>query len=532
VTRIDGDDAIPVSGASASLTQVGGGLVTEEASWGRFHYGGRQGPNGHRYIWISFRVRNSTGAPLNNVTFIPAISGATIPGTPINYLRKLDFTSADTAIAKFMVPTGQVILGDGLRMLSPVQDVLQVYEEAEVAGLTKPSGIQSYFPYGFVTRNTSTPNSRALPAATHNSQFDGLVHFAFRVPLQSDISLDVDGFGIRTVAFQDSEVRLTETIEEGQDSAAVRRLRARAVAMGATTVTVLAGSLAPSPSVPNYPGQRQICSVRTAGTPAAPVTYITNPGVHMDFMILKPGETMDSCAPGFRTGTPGRPATNVPMEVQVRAVDIYGNTIGVRDTVRLEMVPGSPPFTVSAPVQLSPAGVATMTMTFADYGAATCRVRGRRVLSTDNPISIFGVTRSWTAGAGTTSWHTGGNWAGGAVPMSLDSVWIPVAAPLQPTLGANVAIQGVDVENGATIAIGPFDLTAGGNVATGLSGGITGTVGRLILTGVGRTVRGVVPRLRVTGTYSLDGNLTTKAPLRVEAGRLRSTSFRIRTISF
>jgi hypothetical protein len=59
-----------------------------------------------------------------------------------------------------------------------------------------------------------------------------------------------------------------------------------------------------------------------------------------------------------RTGTPGRPATKVPMQVQVRATDLYGNTIPVRDSVYLEIDPGSPPFAVTGPTRLSVIGVA------------------------------------------------------------------------------------------------------------------------------------------------------------------------------
>jgi hypothetical protein len=54
----------------------------------------------------------------------------------------------------------------------------------------------------------------------------------------------------------------------------------------------------------------------------------------------------------------------------------------------------------------------------------------------------------------------------------------------------------------------------------------------VVLTGFARNVRGILPRIRVTGTYSLDGNLTTQAPLEVPAGRITNSSFRIQTSSF
>lgn len=529
----DSGEPVTLGTASGALNAVGDTLAIEFFQHGRVAFERRQiqNGNGHRYIWVSYRVRNATGAPLTNLTFIAAAAGWKYGDTPFSGLRKIDGSFADSTIANTIVPTGYSILGDGLRLKSPVPGILQVFDESEVASLPRPTGVRQLFPFGFVTGNVANPVSRVIPAATNAQQWDGVVHFAFRVPLQGTLSDDVDAFSIRTVAFQDTETRLTESIEEGQDTAAVRRLRERATAMGATTVTVLAGSPASSPSIPDYPGQRQICSVRTAGTAADPLSLITRPGPLADFMVLKPGETMDPCAAGFRTGTPGRPATNVPMQVWVRAVDLYGNMIPVRDTVYLEMDPASPPVEVTGPVGLNVNGAASIWMKFADYGNAVATIRGRRLLGTPNPIAIFGVTRTWTAGAGTNDWHAGANWNGGGAPMHLDSVFVPAAAPLYPQLAANVQIEGVTVENGATVSLGGFNLTAAANVATGTSGGINSSVGRLMLTGVGRTVRGNLPRMRVTGSYSLDGNVTTVAPLRVEAGRLRNASYRVRAVS-
>jgi len=95
--------------------------------------------------------------------------------------------------------------------------------------------------------------------------------------------------------------------------------------------------------------------------------------------------------------------------------------------------------------------------------------------------------------------------------------------------GVNLSgnLAGVTVENVATISLGAFDMTASANVATGTSGGITNTSGRLFLSGVARTVEGKVPVLRVTGTYSLSANLTARAPIQVDAGRLTVSALRL-----
>jgi hypothetical protein len=139
-------------------------------------------------------------------------------------------------------------------------------------------------------------------------------------------------------------------------------------------------------------------------------------------------------------------------------------------------------------------------------------------------IGVMTGPRTWTAGAGTTSWSTAGNWSSGLVPTPEDSVLILAAAPAMPALTGAVSVRGVRVESGATLALGAHDLTVTGNVRTGATGGITGAAGRLVVTGSGGTLEGVVPRLVVRGSYSLTGNLTVKAPLSVDLGQLAGTS--------
>jgi hypothetical protein len=520
--------------AVRSLGSVPPGLSLELMSASSFIDGVR-GQGGHRYIHFMYRVRNLTGAPIKNVTYVPVQSGSTITGTPFTAIRRFNNTALPDSVARKVIPTGAAMLGPDSRMIAPYPDVLQAYEEAELATVTLPAGITSAFPYGFVVRNPNAADLRTLPAGSGPSDFDGVLTLAYRVPLQIGGN-DQDAFSISflVVAVQDTDTRMTESIEEAADTAAVRRIRTHATRIGASTVTVLNGSGRMDPAVPNYPGQRQICSLRTAGNSGSPTTLINAPGPLADFKILKPGQSMNSCAAYFLSGTAGRPATNVPFPVTVAAVDRYGNVLSIPDTVRLQMAPGSPPSTVSAPLALV-GGLAAMTMTFSDYGTAHCIGRGRRLIGEPTVVPVAGVTRTWTAGAGTVNWHTGGNWQGGAVPMSLDSVLVPTTpsgGAIFPQLAANVPIMGVTVENGATINLSAFNLTAGANVTTGTSGGISSTSGRLELAGVGRTVHGVLPRMRVTGTYSLTGNVTTRTPLEVPLGRITNSSFRIQATSF
>jgi len=200
------------------------------------------------------------------------------------------------------------------------------------------------------------------------------------------------------------------------------------------------------------------------------------PGAYAGLMILRGGETMDACAAYFRSGTPARPATNVPFPVTVKAVDRYGNVKTAQaDTVHLTHV-GPAAFTGAAAALV--AGSAAQSITYAAYGEDALSAVGRR-LTGSLPITVAGVVRTWTAGAGTTDWHTNNNWSPAAVPMALDSVYIPAAAPLFPVIAANVQIGGVTVENAATLSLNAFDMTASANVTAGTSGGITNSSGRL-----------------------------------------------------
>jgi hypothetical protein len=211
---------------------------------------------------------------------------------------------------------------------------------------------------------------------------------------------------------------------------------------------------------------------------------------------------------------------NLQLDYTTRVLDVVGDPVTgnlpltwtISDTTRAIMAGGT--------VTGLRAGSADVTVT---SGSRTGKAT----------LNVSGITRVWT-GAVSTQWGNPDNWQGPVAPVPADSVLIPAAGPPPnyPALTQNQQITGLTIENGATLSIGSFDLTATGNVSTGTSGGVDGTVGRVFLAGIGRTVKGVLPRIRVTGTYALDGNLTLRAPLRVDAGRLRNQSFRIRVQSF
>jgi hypothetical protein len=515
-------------GVSPSMTNAGSGIVLEQVSSLSFIDGVRN-QGGQRYVSFTYRVRNGTGVALNNLTMVMAerTSPATVANTPFSSIRKFDGTDAGTAaIAPFVVPAGAVVLGtDFVTMHAVYPDVLQVFTEAEVAAVTLPAGVTALFPYGYMVRSALTNTNRTLAATADPNQFDGLLTVAFRIPLQATGAADVFAITFNFLAVTDTETRLTESIEESQDTAAVRRLRDRATSLAATTVTILNGSPVADAAVADYPGQRQICSPRTAGTAASPTNTIVSPGGYAGLMLLTAGESVNSCLPYFRGGTASRPATNVPFAVTVKAMDRYGNVKTAQaDTVHLDDISG-PAYSAGAASALV-SGSTSINVTYTDYGQSLMAAIGRR-LRGNRLIPVAGVTRTWTAGAGTTDWHTNNNWSPAAVPMSLDSVLIPVAAPLDPVIAANVIVEGVTVEDVATISLNAFDLTANANVSAGLTGGITNTTGRLILAGTARTVQGRLPRVRVTGTYSLTGNVNSRAPIEVLAGRLTNGTYRL-----
>lgn len=196
-----------------------------------------------------------------------------------------------------------------------------------------------------------------------------------------------------------------------------------------------------------------------------------------------------------------------------------------------DVIPGEPVVWSIVPAD-------TVTASLAADGTVKAKRAGSIVITATTPsrsgtatLLVHGITRVWD-GSSDTNWDNKSNWVGNIVPVTADSVLIPVAAPLDPSLVSNVQVDGVTVEDVATLNINAFNLTATGNVTTGLSGGITNTSGQVILAGVAKTVQGVLPRVRVTGTYSLTANLTTRAPVQVDAGRLTVSAFRLQSSSF
>jgi len=155
-------------------------------------------------------------------------------------------------------------------------------------------------------------------------------------------------------------------------------------------------------------------------------------------------------------------------------------------------------------------------------------------------VNVKPIRRIWL-GTADNHYENGANWyPDGIKPVSTDTAVVPdtVTTGLFPNLFQNEDIGGVevlDITPGGTvpnIQLNAFNLTASGDVLATNSGSITNTSGTLLVTGIARTIAGTVPFLRVTGTYSLIGNVTARAPIRVDLGRLTNTTFRVQATSF
>jgi hypothetical protein len=155
-------------------------------------------------------------------------------------------------------------------------------------------------------------------------------------------------------------------------------------------------------------------------------------------------------------------------------------------------------------------------------------------------VNVKSIRRTWT-GIENNQWQNGHNWLPDSVkPEPSDTAVVTDAsATLFPTLSQNESIAGIEVDDispGGTIPsinLAAFNLTASGDVLATNSGAISNSSGSLILTGTARTIKGIsMPFLRILGTYSLVGNLTARAPLRVDLGRLTNSTFRVQATGF
>jgi alpha-tubulin suppressor-like RCC1 family protein len=279
------------SGASFALTPVeqGGetGIQLEPYSSGSFTHGTR-GNGGVRYVFATYRVRNADTdgnaytTPRTNLTFVATSAGKTISGTAISKLQRFDGADADATIAPQVIPTGAVTQAPGGELSSTGPDVLQVFDENELAGITAPAGVE-LFPYAFVVQHAKSTTTRRLAANPALDHFQGMVTFAFKLPLQASAAEDPFTVSAIFLAVDDSETRITQSLEE-QTPAGEAAFLARAEALWTTMKTVLPGAgsyrgEASSTHRGEASSTRTICTVRTAGPGPSPTATMVDRAV-------------------------------------------------------------------------------------------------------------------------------------------------------------------------------------------------------------------------------------------------------------
>jgi len=284
------------SGLNASLAPAPGGdgtIQLEPLSTGSFTEG-EPSNGGVRYVWATYRVRNARQdgtpyeTPRQNLTFLAVDTDNTIGLTAVSQLHRFDGSAADTAIAAQILPTGAVtrdLLTGAVVSAGP--DVLQVLTEEEVEALTRPAGVTDIFPYGFVVRRAGDATTRTLPANPAEDQFDGIVTFAFKVPLQAKASDDPYTLTMTFLAVDDSETRITQSLEE-QTPEAQAAFEARATALNASQVTLLSGGTYGG-AVPS----QQVCTARVAGPVGQPAAVLGTRTRFRGFTVT-PGPTPNS----------------------------------------------------------------------------------------------------------------------------------------------------------------------------------------------------------------------------------------------
>lgn len=255
---------------------------------------------GVRYLHATFNVRNAQldGSPYDtertNLTFLGVSADNTVNETAVRQLRLGDGSPAPPDLALEVLPTGLAVVVDDTLTVAHA-DVLQVLTEGEAAAVDAPAAVTTVFPYGFIVRNATSDNTRTLPASPAPGQFDGIIDFAFQIPLQPDSAANPETLSVLMLALDDSDTRLTQSLQ-GHAVDARLALQARAEALGASVITLMPGGTLPGPS-----DLRTLCTVRTAGTANEPAAHLVN--VFWEFGSFIPDPYIDDGSASFIAST-------------------------------------------------------------------------------------------------------------------------------------------------------------------------------------------------------------------------------------
>ena len=260
--------------------------------------------NGSRYFEATYRVRNAQktdsvafNTARHNLTFVAVSTANTILDTPVLVFNRHDGTPADPSLTRKLLPTGLVAVDLGGALVSTSPDVLQVLTEAEVAAITVPPDVTNTFPYGYMVRRSGSTTTRTLEPSPAPTTFQGVVSFAYLLPLQSNPANDPSTVTVMMLALDDSQTRLTESLEE-QNPSGQLAAQQRATSLNASPLRLLAGGTAPGrPSS----ATQLFCSVRTAGPASAQTATLINVGSMFQSLNPSPFTAAGSFVP--RTST-------------------------------------------------------------------------------------------------------------------------------------------------------------------------------------------------------------------------------------
>jgi hypothetical protein len=216
------------------------------------------------------------------------------------------------------------------------------------------------------------------------------------------------------------------------------------------------------------------------------------------------------------TGQTGPAGVALPTPVAVRVTDAGGN--GVTGATVTFATPNGSVSPTSGTTDINGLLITTWTLG-ATPGAQSMTATSGSL--TNSPLTITATATAsgvdtWT-GASSTVWSDVNNWASAAVPLTTDSVVVPVTANA-PTVSGAVNIKALIVAPGATLTSSSATVT----VASTLSalGGIVGNGSVVLTSATGATVQGNInPALTISGLYTANGVIATNT-LVVNAGSL------------
>ncbi|UQN08678.1 hypothetical protein [Deinococcus sp. QL22] len=277
--------ALPPGLEGQALTDRTAGLQMKPAVNGSFDVPTPVGlGRGTRHLWATFNIRNAQldGTPYStaqqNITLLAVAGGAasghpTYSGTAVRDMKRFDGSPlADpAALAQSVMPLHGRSLQGSKVVINASQMDFQILPETEVADLqttlTHPD--LNLLPYGFVVQcvTNCVAGSRTLSANPAPDQYDGQVTVALRFPKPVENREEPYTFSMLFEVVLDSETRVTQSLDEQQDNAAVTT---RALALGASQVVTFGDSTYGS-------GATTItyqCGWRVAGPVDAPSVFL------------------------------------------------------------------------------------------------------------------------------------------------------------------------------------------------------------------------------------------------------------------